>query len=102
MDLLVEKLYTGRERGMELRGAIDVQIHQSQLAHEMREKFQAQQLQSHVPIEMPPPAYGGGAYPPPNEVSLRLPAVDAMHREAGSPPCLKSICKISRRRQRHS
>lgn len=78
MDLLVEKLYTGRERGMELRGAIDVQIHQSQLAHEMREKFQAQQLQSHVPIEMPPPAYGGGAYPPPNEVSLRLPAVDAM------------------------
>ena len=58
---------------MELRGAIDVQIHQSQLAHEMREKFQAQQVQgANMPIEMP----YGGAYA--NEVSLKLPAVDGM------------------------
>ncbi|UPQ96716.1 hypothetical protein HOP50_01g00060 [Chloropicon primus] len=83
MDLLVEKLYTGRERGMELRGAIDVQIHQSQLAHEMREKFQAQQhMQPQMPVDVPyggpgPSAAAGASYPP-NEVSLRLPAVDPM------------------------
>ena len=112
MDLLVEKLYTGRERGMELRGAIDVQIHQSQLAHEMREKFQQHQGEQRgalVPVEMPPPAFVPPQHhnPPPQqqahhyhhpapvqystaapqqqEASLRLPSVQAPAPKASQP-----------------
>ena len=85
MDLLVEKLYTGRERGMELRGAIDVQLHQSQLQQEKYQNHQGPQG-----IQKPPNAYqyqqggGGGDGYYYNQDPIRFPAVD--HAAFRAPP----------------
>ena len=91
MDLLVEKLYTGRERGMELRGAIDVQIHQSQLAQDMREKFQSQQppqMQAQMQMDLPF-NHNQAAYS--KEATFRLPAVDASQPQRPPQPVVTKV-----------